>query len=38
MMADYDAAIAASREAYLTLEVTVIECEVSETDFVRSSR
>jgi hypothetical protein len=38
MMADHDVAIAASREASPILEVTVIEHEVSEADFVRSSR
>jgi hypothetical protein len=38
MIADCDVAIAASREASLVSEVTVIECEVSEVDSVRSSR
>jgi hypothetical protein len=37
-MADCDVAIAASREASPTSEVTVIEHKRSEVDFVRSSR
>jgi hypothetical protein len=38
MMADHDAAIVALGEASTVSEVTVIEHEVSEGDFVRSSR
>jgi hypothetical protein len=37
-MADCNVAVAASREASPMLEVTVVECEVLEVDFVRSSR
>jgi hypothetical protein len=38
MMADCDAAIAALRGASPTSDRTVMECEVSEVDFLRSSR
>jgi hypothetical protein len=38
MMADHNTTIAALREASLTLDGTVIEYEVSEVDFMWSSR
>jgi hypothetical protein len=38
MMADCNMTIAAFREASLMSDVTIIECKVSEVDFVRSSR